>query len=37
LTGETEEIDAGYVFVFIGASPHTDWLGPAFIRTGAAS
>jgi thioredoxin reductase (NADPH) len=32
LTGETEEIDAGYVFVFIGASPHTDWLGPAFIR-----
>ena len=25
-TGETEELDARALFVFIGASPHTDWL-----------
>jgi thioredoxin reductase (NADPH) len=26
-TGETREIEATALFVFIGASPHTDWLG----------
>jgi thioredoxin reductase (NADPH) len=31
-TGTTEDVDAGYVFVFIGASPHTDWLGAGFLR-----
>jgi thioredoxin reductase (NADPH) len=25
-TGETEMVDAGWMFVFIGAVPHTDWL-----------
>jgi thioredoxin reductase (NADPH) len=32
VTGRTEQVDAGFVFVFIGASPHTDWLGEAFVR-----
>jgi thioredoxin reductase (NADPH) len=31
-TGATEDVDAGFVFVFIGASPHTDWLGAGFLR-----
>jgi thioredoxin reductase (NADPH) len=31
-TGATEDVEAGYVFVFIGAAPHTDWLGPGFVR-----
>ncbi|MFC5951123.1 FAD-dependent oxidoreductase [Pseudonocardia lutea] len=26
-TGETETVDAGYLFIFIGATPRTDWLG----------
>ncbi len=25
-TGETETIDAGWLFIFAGATPHTDWL-----------
>jgi thioredoxin reductase (NADPH) len=25
-TGQTETVDAGYLFVFIGAAPRTDWL-----------
>lgn len=25
-SGETETIDAGYLFIFAGAAPHTDWL-----------
>ena len=25
-TGETEKVDAGHLFVFIGAAPRTDWL-----------
>jgi len=31
-TGETETVDAGYLFVFIGASPRTDWLGERIQR-----
>ena len=27
-TGADEEVDAGWLFVFIGAAPRTDWLGP---------
>jgi thioredoxin reductase (NADPH) len=27
LTGETEEVPTSWLFVFIGASPRTDWLG----------
>jgi thioredoxin reductase (NADPH) len=30
--GTTEEVPAGHVFVFIGAAPHTDWLGGAVAR-----
>ena len=40
-TGEAQQIDAGHLFVFIGAAPLTDWLPPelardpaGFIRTG---
>ncbi|MEM9595801.1 MAG: FAD-dependent oxidoreductase [Acidobacteriota bacterium] len=40
--GETETVDAGYLFVFIGAAPRTDWLrgtvaldGQGFVRTGS--
>jgi thioredoxin reductase (NADPH) len=25
-------VEAGFVFVFIGAAPHTDWLGSGFVR-----
>ena len=39
--GATETVSAGYMFIFIGAAPRTDWLGPeilrderGFIRTG---
>ena len=39
--GETERAETHYVFVFIGATPHTDWLpetvardGRGFVRTG---
>jgi thioredoxin reductase (NADPH) len=31
-SGEQEEVSATWLFVFIGASPHTDWLGPKVIR-----
>jgi thioredoxin reductase (NADPH) len=30
--GTTREVPASWLFVFIGAAPHTDWLGPAFRR-----
>ncbi|XVQ11363.1 FAD-dependent oxidoreductase [Spirillospora sp. CA-255316] len=31
-TGRTEEVRTGHVFVFIGAAPHTDWLGDTLAR-----
>lgn len=31
-TGETEHVDTRYLFVFIGAAPHTDWLGDVVVR-----
>jgi thioredoxin reductase (NADPH) len=31
-TGETETVDAGYLFAFIGAAPLTDWLDEVLIR-----
>jgi len=31
-SGEVETVPAGWVFVFIGAVPRTDWLGPSFAR-----
>ncbi|GAA4984789.1 FAD-dependent oxidoreductase [Kineococcus glutinatus] len=31
-TGTTEVAEAGWLFVFIGAAPRTDWLGGAFVR-----
>lgn len=31
-TGVDEEVETGWVFVFIGAAPHTDWLGDAVAR-----
>jgi thioredoxin reductase (NADPH) len=31
-TGETEVVEADALFVFIGATPHTDWLGGAVAR-----
>jgi thioredoxin reductase (NADPH) len=30
--GTTDEVPAGYLFVFIGAEPHTNWLGDAVAR-----
>ncbi|MEM1054567.1 MAG: FAD-dependent oxidoreductase [Bacteroidota bacterium] len=40
-TGETQTVDTHYLFVFIGATPHTGWLGElvardekGFVRTG---
>ncbi len=33
-TGEREEVDASWLFVFIGAMPSTEWLGEAFRRDG---
>ena len=40
-SGAVEEVDSSYLFVFIGAAPHTDWLPDAvardergFVRTG---
>ncbi|NNF58350.1 MAG: FAD-dependent oxidoreductase [Rhodothermaceae bacterium] len=40
-TGDETRLDAHYVFIFIGAAPHTDWLGDlvardarGFLRTG---
>ncbi len=32
VTGDTETVEASWVFVFIGASPHTDWLGGQYRR-----
>jgi thioredoxin reductase (NADPH) len=31
-SGITEDTPASWLFVFIGASPRTDWLGPAVVR-----
>ncbi|MFI7020316.1 FAD-dependent oxidoreductase [Streptomyces sp. NPDC050164] len=31
-TGETEQVDAQWVFVFIGAAPRTDWLDGTVLR-----
>src|SRR4051812_21470558 len=31
-TGEVETVDAGYLFVFIGAAPRTDWLDGVVVR-----
>jgi thioredoxin reductase (NADPH) len=31
-TGVSEEVSANWVFVFIGASPRTEWLGPDVVR-----
>ena len=31
-TGTTTEVAASWLFVFIGASPRTDWLAPAVVR-----
>ncbi|MFE7954626.1 MULTISPECIES: FAD-dependent oxidoreductase [unclassified Streptomyces] len=31
-TGESEEVDAGWLFVFIGAAPLTDWLDGTVLR-----
>ena len=31
-TGEIETVEAGWLFVFIGAQPHTDWLDGVLVR-----
>ena len=31
-SGATEEVPTSWLFVFIGASPRTDWLGPDVVR-----
>jgi thioredoxin reductase (NADPH) len=31
-TGEREEVPTNWLFIFIGASPRTDWLGDAVVR-----
>jgi thioredoxin reductase (NADPH) len=31
-TDATEEVPSGWLFIFIGASPRTDWLGPDVVR-----
>jgi thioredoxin reductase (NADPH) len=31
-SGTTEEVPASWLFVFIGASPRTEWLGPEVVR-----
>jgi thioredoxin reductase (NADPH) len=31
-TGGTEDVSSSWLFVFIGASPHTEWLGPDVVR-----
>ena len=33
-TGAVEQVKAGWLFVFIGAVPRTDWLGERFVRDG---
>lgn len=32
LSGETEQVPTGHLFVFIGAAPHTDWLDGVLAR-----
>ncbi len=32
VTGETERVTSSWLFIFIGASPRTDWLGPDIAR-----
>jgi thioredoxin reductase (NADPH) len=32
VSGVTEEVPASWLFVFIGASPRTEWLGPEIVR-----
>ena len=32
LSGRTEQVETGHLFVFIGAAPHTDWLGEVVAR-----
>ena len=32
MTGTVEEVRTNWLFVFIGASPRTDWLGAAVVR-----
>jgi thioredoxin reductase (NADPH) len=34
LTGATEEVSASWLFVFIGGTPRTEWLGPDVVRDG---
>jgi thioredoxin reductase (NADPH) len=31
-SGEQEEVSASWLFIFVGASPRTDWLGEAVVR-----
>lgn len=31
-SGDREEVSSSWLFVFIGASPRTDWLGPEIVR-----
>ena len=31
-TGITEDVPSSWLFIFIGASPRTDWLGPHIVR-----
>lgn len=31
-SGETQSVECGYLFIFIGAEPRTDWLGDAVAR-----
>jgi thioredoxin reductase (NADPH) len=31
-TGETRDVDTSWLFVFIGAEPHTDWLDGVVVR-----
>src|SRR6266487_3912118 len=33
-SGVAEEVSSSWLFVFIGASPRTEWLGPAVVRDG---
>jgi thioredoxin reductase (NADPH) len=35
VSGVAEEVRAGWLFIFIGAAPHTDWLGPSIVRDGS--
>ncbi|HEX8919067.1 MAG TPA: FAD-dependent oxidoreductase [Chloroflexota bacterium] len=32
VSGGQEELPANYLFIFIGAQPHTDWVGPSVTR-----